>query len=389
MFGSLSFGLGLRPKPSGQTPQQWLAAYMAGQSDGADYEFARADRLYQDPTGSTPVTGTNQEVGLVLDQRLWSDKTLDAHLAVQSELVTNGTFDVDTAGWTASSGTFTASGGVATKTASVTSYATMPITTVVGRLYRATATILSGSSNSSILKVRKSDNTTVSSNVLDIVGVENGSISAPRTGTLFFVATATTTYLAIQGNGGHTLSVDNISVKAVGGYPATQATQSFRPKLQAAGALYDGNDDRLLTNYVAGSGPGFMVLRTLVPASVSGVQIVFGAAGAGNLYIGFGSNRWRMGVGGNDYTGATDINGQDVVLGLSWDGAGNARLFQFGQLMTTATYTGSHPAAIPLAIGAVNNNGTVSNFYAGSATRALAGRQFIDLDTFNKIAVAA
>ena len=49
--------------------------------------------LFQDAAGTTPVTGYEQFVGLRLDK--------SRGLVLGSELVTNGTFDTNTTGWTA------------------------------------------------------------------------------------------------------------------------------------------------------------------------------------------------------------------------------------------------------------------------------------------------
>ena len=60
-------------------------------AQGAWYDPSDLSTLYQDAAGTTPVTAVEQPVGLMLDR--------SRGLVLGSELVTNGTFDTDTTGW--------------------------------------------------------------------------------------------------------------------------------------------------------------------------------------------------------------------------------------------------------------------------------------------------
>ena len=138
-----------------------------------------------------------------------------------SELITNGDFSNGTTGWSiyqqAGTGTLTASGGVATLTNSGTATsgtAYQAIATKVGYYYQVTGTLVSAT-GSTLNALRKSDDSPPVANVVNIYSV-SGSLPANTVCNGYFVATATTTYIAIQTNGaGQSISFKNISVKAV------------------------------------------------------------------------------------------------------------------------------------------------------------------------------
>lgn len=199
--------------------------------------------------------------------------------------------------------------------------------------------------------------------------------------------------LVFGASAGSVWKIDNVSVKEVSPRNANQATASFRPKFQAVGATFDGNDDNLLTDYTAGPSANFIVAKVTVPASISVVQVIAGAAvtaanrihlavlPTGRLTFGAGS----LGVGA--VTGTTDLRGQTVVVGMTCD-ARSVCLFAVDTIEATTGYTGGLAPTMPFRIGAVNSNHIATNFFGGSIARLVAGREFIDLDTFNKIAAA-
>ena len=122
-------------------------------------------------------------------------------------LVTNGTFDADTSGWTASAGTFTSVSGEGVLTSGTITYAYQSFSTVVGSRYKATGAI-TALSGGAFRAIRKADNSTAGSNVITI----RSSIGF---GEVEFIATSTTTFIVVQLNGtdpADTVTVDNISV---------------------------------------------------------------------------------------------------------------------------------------------------------------------------------
>lgn len=174
---------------------------------------------------------------------------------------------------------------------------------------------------------------------------------------------------------------------------ATQSTTSFRPKYQSTGAAFDGADDNLLTGYTAGSGANFLVAKVVVPASIAATQVICGAWVAGPtefFFLGLSTTGLvRCGVGGVAATASagSDLRGTEAVIGLSFD-ATTVRMFAGGAEVNSAPRSGNPTTVTPVCIGATNAAGSASNPFGGSVKSIVAGRQFLDLSTFNKIAAA-
>lgn len=162
---------------------------------GAWYDPSDLTTMYQNSTGTTPVTAVEQPVGLMLDK--------SQGLVLGSELVTNGGFDTNT-DWTFSAGgVVSITGGVlAFSAAGQTQYAYQAILTV-GKTYKVTYTISGYSSG----------------NVRCAAGGTNGVLRAAN-GTYTEYVTATTNgyFYLITGNATPvTLNIDNVSVKLLPG----------------------------------------------------------------------------------------------------------------------------------------------------------------------------
>jgi hypothetical protein len=139
----------------------------------------------------------------------YDGSTFSSEYTDSTELVTNGTFDTDTSGWsTQGSGTITFSSGVATVARNggvYTNHAYQNITTEVGKTYAATIDIsnITGSGTASVV-------------ILDNSAIY---VNTTSTGSFTFTFTATTTStlfglrVSVDGNG--TFDVDNISVREV------------------------------------------------------------------------------------------------------------------------------------------------------------------------------
>jgi hypothetical protein len=127
---------------------------------------------------------------------------------VGAELVTNGTFDTDTTGWSAQRGGILSSVSsqlVVENGTAEFGYASQAISTVVGSTYRLTAEII-GYTTSAVFRVGDNFSGTSNTKVSIVIG------SADVT----FVATSTTTYIYAGPNNntlGETATFDNISVK--------------------------------------------------------------------------------------------------------------------------------------------------------------------------------
>lgn len=192
-----------------------LSLFASGEQ-GAWYDPSDMSTMFQDAAGTTPVTAVEQPVSLLLDK--------SKSLALGSELVTNGDFSNGLTGWTNNSngtGTATVSSGVLTLTRGVDfsnrGRVDQPVTTVVGATYVVTG-------NVSGLSIQ--------------VATTNGgaSFAESSTGTLYFIATSTTTFVVIVNiTNNSTGTADNISVKNIAGshaYTPSTATAS-RPVLSA------------------------------------------------------------------------------------------------------------------------------------------------------------
>jgi hypothetical protein len=160
--------------------------------------------LFQDTAGTAPVTTPGQTVALMLDK--------SKGLTLGPELVTNGGFDTDT-DWTKGTGV-TISGGVA----SVTSLAAFS-----DFVRNETSTYTTG---------------TFYEVSVDITAYTSGSIGFlwPATTSFFsgvrthkFVVAATDSRIRLRTGDTFTGTIDNISVKELPGFHATQPTAAARP----------------------------------------------------------------------------------------------------------------------------------------------------------------
>lgn len=239
-----------------------IRALFAASEQGAWYDPSDWNTLYQDSAGTTPVTATGQPVGFIGDKR-------NAAL-FGPEKVTNGTFDTDLTGWAVSS-TMAATATVVNGEAQITSTATygrwvQPITCVVGKVYRLTATVrrISGATQ---YEVSVNNNAVGNAFVTGAWLTGTSSTNVTIAGT--FTATQATHYLAIgdASGSGSTFAFDNISVKEWLGNHATQSTAASRPVLQqdASGRYclaFDGVDDFLVTNSIDFSATDKLTLLT-------------------------------------------------------------------------------------------------------------------------------
>lgn len=173
----------------------------------------------------------------------------------------------------------------------------------------------------------------------------------------------------------------------------TQATAGSQPKFQAGGSDFDGLDDYLITNYRAGTGANFIVAKATVPATVASYQAIFGAqdntpgnrfrigfSPAGNLLVSIGT---QGGIAGS----AADYRGQTLVFGASFDGT-TLRIFEGTALANSLSQSGVPTQAVDCLVGAMSNGGSPVNNFGGDIAAIVVGRQFLDLETYQKIADA-
>lgn len=203
--------------------------------------------MFQDVEGTVPVTAVEQPVGLMLDK--------SKGLVLGPELVTNGTFDTDAAGWTADASVNQSVVSNRLKLEAISGidnfHTEQTISgLVVGKYYALTATVESASGNSAVrARVRLPIGLRIQA---DVAGV-------PKTQTVYFIATATSVTLQLGvasasswGAVGDVAYFDNISVREISGNHASQPTATSRPLLRQDGngkhyLYFDGVDDFLVT----------------------------------------------------------------------------------------------------------------------------------------------
>ena len=173
------------------------AALFLNSEPGVWYDPSDLTTMFQDRAGATLVTTPGQSVGLVLDKRLG--------LTPGPELVTNGTFDTDTAwtygassGWSIGAGVATFAGG----TGDIGLY--QSVSPIAGRFYRVTISQSGRTAGNLVLRLGGTTN-------LATVGTANGEYSflvAAEGANSNFAVIPTATYRG---------SVDNISVRELPG----------------------------------------------------------------------------------------------------------------------------------------------------------------------------
>lgn len=129
-----------------------------------------------------------------------------------SELLPNGAFNFDIAGWTSTgSHAPTWVSGKMRIVSSSTGYTYQSIPTAIGVTYR-----ISGEfqrvAGSNYVAVRKADDFAASVNVITAVE-DSSALTTLFSGAIDFVATATTTFFVCQINGAQTVDFDNLSIR--------------------------------------------------------------------------------------------------------------------------------------------------------------------------------
>ena len=353
-----------------------LDAFMAAQADGLYFDTTKTDRFFQENTGPTLADDVGEAMGLALSQRAWNGQTLAEVLAAATEKVANGDFASDTA-WTKGAG-WSIAGGVAVHATGNTAGLTQPSTLTVGRRYRVMFDVVGSTAGSIRLETgsaadEKTDN--LSGNGTKVAYLVAGA----------FVNISFIPFSTFDG------SIDNVSIKEVPGKHGIQATGTLKPTRQTTGAKFDGADDSWLTSYMAAAGENFIVALVDVPASLSGTQFIAGATGASlanACLLGITSaGRVGAGVGSKlpaTQEGTSDVRGQTVAVGLSFDGS-IVKVFVNDSEEFAGAQSGTATTLVPLRIGAFNNNGTAANFFGGAVKKLVAGREFLTLGRYQQI----
>ena len=198
--------------------------FAGGTVPGAWYDPSDYSTLFTDSAGTTPVTGVEQFVGLMLDK--------SKGLVLGPELVTNGTFDSNINGWSALDGRGMTGAWVSgtmelTTSATVRCGFSQNVTTVIGKTYSVVATVRAGTFTGTI--------------EVSVNGIAGGPTTtnplSPLTLSFIFTAISTTSrlqFVAASGStAGLTFIVDNASLRELPGNHAFQTGSTKRPKLAA------------------------------------------------------------------------------------------------------------------------------------------------------------
>lgn len=256
-----------------------LSNFSSGQL-GAWYDPSTFTGLYQDSAGTSPATAVGQPDGLMLDKRLG--------LVRGMELVSNGDFNTDTAGWTPVAGiTQTWVAGEIKLTTNGSGYTSdsLAIQLVSGKSYEISASIRPFTAAGSPTNLGRIQLQGALSGFLEPGGALKRIMTASGSNLVLALGVASSGVLAESG--GYCF-FDNISVKELPGNHISQATASARPIINAAGGIqyltFDGLDDGLSTGPITlGSDMDcFVAIRR----STSSQMILLSATTGGGNYIG-------------------------------------------------------------------------------------------------------
>ena len=198
----------------------------ASGEQGVWYDPSDLTTLFQDAAGTTPVTGLEQPVGLMLDK--------SKGLVLGSEAVVTGTAPW-ARGFLSVDGTISASGNAVTITQGAGDGAgfrwVQPVTCVIGRYYRLTIGSFSrsGGTAAQIGMAANSSGT-------GLIGGGNSFTDTSGVTVIYVAATAATMYVTISiagGSTGNSATFTDISVRELPGNHAAQSTAASRPVLSA------------------------------------------------------------------------------------------------------------------------------------------------------------
>lgn len=332
------------------------------------YPTSDLTRLFLLSNGSTGnVVSDPDPAGLALDNHSWGNGvSLTTILAAQTELLVPGSYILAAV---ATSTAVESPAGTLTLFYDGTHAASgrQTIPTVAGQTYRLTVNI----DTSVWLFV----GTTGGGNEI----INDSSGGAAGAYSVMFVAQTATTSIKFQRNVAGTAVVSAISCKLIPGNHALQATTTKRPLWKTTNdktsLLFDGVDDTLVSPFIPTAATTLAVAFKPTAASVDimggGVtatnkRAIIGLSPAGFTSVGWGSDTAGPSLGGPDLR-----NVNHVIVATMDSSTKDAWLD--GLLLSSTTANGScDGTGGGIALGAFNNNGSISAPMPGNIYAALA-----------------
>jgi hypothetical protein len=290
--------LNRRRRLGGGAPAFSPAVLFSLAEPGVWYDPSDLTTLFTDTAGTTPVTAPGQTVALALDK--------SKGLVLGPELVTNGTFDTDVSGWTGSSATLSWASGKARIEATsptIPSFSARTNTTfsfVAGRAYVISGDITGVSNSSNIVNANVSvrDGVESSSPVIfasaAVPAIADGQTVSVRA--IYIAATTANYTLHLRGFKATAagpqpiLEYDNISVRELPGFHATQSILASRPTYAVVPAT--GRRNLLLaTDTLATQSRTVTAVAHTLSFTGTGTVTLSGASTAGPLVGTGASNR--------------------------------------------------------------------------------------------------
>jgi hypothetical protein len=348
----------------------------AGGDDFSIFDFLATDRLINSHRGRGAVPADGNTIGLAYGREKQGRKSLADVMAGQPNLITNGGFDTDLAGWTPLvTGSAPAAGWDNGRAffqridSANYSHVNTTFPTVIGKLYQLRMDITDGC----VLQIGSTLGGTQSDSFTLDAGV--GALCV-------FVAVSTTTYLRVRNvtNGGVGY-LDNVSCREFPGHYARQANTAARAVyVPGVGALFDNVDDNLGSDWTPDTGPQALMVDLTVPPTLpaSSVAVALGlSVSTGERWwmgIQNASGQMRIGAGTSEIAYGPDLRGQRAIMEMSWAPGEDARIYLNGALMGTRAITGI-ASGFPVAIGARNQFGTPNLYFNGHIRKAALGKK--------------
>ena len=237
-------------------------------TQGVWYDPSDITTLYRDAAGTTPVTGVEQPVGLMLDK--------SKGLVLGSELVTNGDFSNGSTGWTVGTGWTVTGGEAVLSSTNVNQQISQSYSFVSGKFYEVTFTLKTVPTNNGRIAV--TDNVSI---------LYSSPVNQSGTFTFRFLATAGSNLIGFRNTNATVTqtSIDNISVRELPGnhafnasgnsanFPVLSARYNLLTKTeQLSDAVW--SKQNLSAAEVAGAGPDGTAASLLTENSASAFHLV-------------------------------------------------------------------------------------------------------------------